>query len=1208
MEVFVRNLPQEATEKQVNQYFRPILADLSINVFHCQKPRNKGYAKITLLNRQLGQRFLDVHGQLTSGHEGFKTVKKPLRHMNRPLNCSLSNNSPDEYILKSLQREQTDKAMAKWRHKANPKAPSVVTSVDNKRMRRSFDFNIIHCGAMDYVENDLAFVPYYGQIRSGRLTFGRKFVLVDFNPSIVQTSAQQMEIPYSSIQSLMIGRSTNPYVTLSLDVAPRLYEKVSLDENDLVGGMNRLGLKYAQKKHNVPIRRRTTAIDPLHRAVVASCLCYRFQVYPTDITYILALKRLPGYPDIVSWDMTVLQQTPFHIQMTKLNNALNLNSYQTHSFELKFQLQRLAQNGYLPPYKVIQLMHMMSQTFPNPDKSTLADAVRKLTCQIPFPGAETEAADLSLVTLGDLLINNYEKITHEKVYARDLTTQYEQIAMIYKAMVTPVGIYLSGPEPEIKNRVLRKYSAFTSYFLQATFADEDGEPIRYDRTTSLEGVYHERFKAVLEGNITIAGLPYEFLGFSHSSLRAQTCWFMAPFTWEGHLHHARAVIKGLGDFSAIRSPAKCAARIGQAFSQAFSSVQIPRHAFRQLPEVERIDANNIRRTFSDGVGTCSKAILRLIWAAYAQSRTWKPTVCQIRYAGAKGMISLDDRLEGEVLCLRPSMIKFEAVADRIEICGAGFKPLNMYLNRSLIKILEDLGVPDQSFLELQEEAVEQLRITTENPINAGYYLQRNDIGKVARLSWLVRKLSYIGMSFSDDDFLRDTLELAVLIQLRKLKYKSRIYVERGMTVYGIMDETGFLKEGQIYCSVQNEKSDLVLTGRVVITRSPAMHPGDVQCVTAVDVPLDSPLRSVHNCVVFSSKGDRDLPSQLSGGDLDGDLYNVIYDDALMPLQLCAPADYQPARPIDIGREVERSDMTEFFIKFMENDQLGRLATLHQTLADQKPQGVFDPDCILFAEMCSTAVDFSKTGIPVDLTKIPRSSNVKPDFQAPGPRVLIEKSITIEADDEQDRDEDDNEILEEAPATRYYESPKILGQLYRAIDEHAFFEQIQRQSLSTRTSHRSSLAEQVWQYVRRETALIQYEHYLQFARDTKDAYEERISETMLENSFHPTHFVSEVEVFAGELLGKYGAPNQRQRETSTSMKQKHDRDVEYTVQCILHGEEEEEASRAEALERSIACLDVAVHEAKTRKRFGRLVSFTWVAAAVCLREVEKFGGS
>lgn len=108
---------------------------------------------------------------------------------------------------------------------------------------------------------------------------------------------------------------------------------------------------------------------------------------------------------------------------------------------------------------------------------------------------------------------------------------------------------------------------------------------------------------------------------------------MAPFIWNGELRFARAVIKDLGDFSAIRSPAKCAARIGQAFSQAFSSVNIPGECFRALPDVERLDSNGIRRVFSDGVGTCSKSILEKIWAAYAQSRAWKPTLCQIRYAG-----------------------------------------------------------------------------------------------------------------------------------------------------------------------------------------------------------------------------------------------------------------------------------------------------------------------------------------------------------------------------------------------------------------------------------------------------------------------------------------------------------------------------------------------------------------------------------------------
>lgn len=180
-----------------------------------------------------------------------------------------------------------------------------------------------------------------------------------------------------------------------------------------------------------------------------------------------------------------------------------------------------------------------------------------------------------------------------------------------------------------------------------------------------------------------------------------------------------------------------------------------------------------------------------------------------------------------------------------------------------------------------------------------------------------------------------------------------------------MDETGFLQESEVYCSFQTAQGQVeIVKGSVVITRSPALHPGDVQCVTAVDVPTDSPLRALHNVLVFSSHGQRDLPSQLSGGDLDGDLYNIIYDVSLYPKRLAHPADYPTPTAIDIGRQVLRADMTDFFVNFMENDRVGQIATLHQILADRSNLGTFDPDCITLAELHSTAVDFSKTGIPV----------------------------------------------------------------------------------------------------------------------------------------------------------------------------------------------------------------------------------------------------
>ena len=113
--------------------------------------------------------------------------------------------------------------------------------------------------------------------------------------------------------------------------------------------------------------------------------------------------------------------------------------------------------------------------------------------------------------------------------------------------------------------------------------------------------------------------------------------------------------------------------------------------------------------------------------------------------------------------------------------------------------------------------------------------------------------------------------------------------------------------------------------------------------------------------------------------------------------------------------------------------------------------------------------------------------------------------------------------------------------------------------------------------------------------------------MIEYSPNYLHYISEVEVFCGSIIGKEGAPSKRLRETSGSMKDKHERDVAFTVACITQGEHDDHVHRAEVLERSIACLAAACLTGRVRRKVGRLVSFGWIAAAICLREVEKFQG-
>ncbi len=231
-------------------------------------------------------------------------------------------------------------------------------------------------------------------------------------------------------------------------------------------------------------------------------------------------------------------------------------------------------------------------------------------------------------------------------------------------------------------------------------------------------------------------------------------------------------------------------------------------------------------------------------------------------------------------------------------------------------------------------------------------------------------MHYVGLSFQTDRFLTDVIEIAAMSSLRDLKFRARIPIEKGCLLYGIMDETNTLQEGEVYVATQlpddhGEWKHCVLTNNhVVVTRAPALHPGDVQHVRAVDVERGHALKALRNCIVFSQRGERDLPSQLSGGDLDGDLFHIIWDERLVPKFKHAPADYAPTPAKDLGRPVEADDIVDFFIEFMNMDRLGVISNKHKVRADRKIDGTMDSECLMLAQLASDAVDFSKSGVPV----------------------------------------------------------------------------------------------------------------------------------------------------------------------------------------------------------------------------------------------------
>jgi RNA-dependent RNA polymerase len=59
----------------------------------------------------------------------------------------------------------------------------------------------------------------------------------------------------------------------------------------------------------------------------------------------------------------------------------------------------------------------------------------------------------------------------------------------------------------------------------------------------------------------------------------------------------------------------------------------------------------------------------------------------------------------------------------------------------------------------------------------------------------------------------------------------------------------------------------------------------------------------------------------SGSDLDGDLYFASWDDLLIPNEVHEPMDYSSSAQTNKSTDVVINDVIEFFVEFIETDQV-----------------------------------------------------------------------------------------------------------------------------------------------------------------------------------------------------------------------------------------------------------------------------------------------
>lgn len=159
-----------------------------------------------------------------------------------------------------------------------------------------------------------------------------------------------------------------------------------------------------------------------------------------------------------------------------------------------------------------------------------------------------------------------------------------------------------------------------------------------------------------------------------------------------------------------------------------------------------------------------------------------------------------------------------------------------------------------------------------------------------------------------------------------------------------------------------------IVGDVLITKNPCGHEGDIRPAKAIgkDHPAYPKLKHLVNVIVFSSKGERPMQNMMSGGDVDGDVYMVIWDKRIV--QQAIKKDPFP-KPSKTDNQKWKEECTEEMRKdigiaesitaYFSKDMLGQVANLHLNLAIQKGLQFWATEKAAY--LCSIQVDFAKHG-------------------------------------------------------------------------------------------------------------------------------------------------------------------------------------------------------------------------------------------------------
>ncbi|CAN6869076.1 unnamed protein product [Brassica oleracea] len=377
----------------------------------------------------------------------------------------------------------------------------------------------------------------------------------------------------------------------------------------------------------------------------------------------------------------------------------------------------------------------------------------------------------------------------------------------------------------------------------------------------------------------------------------------------------------------------------------------------------------------------------------------QPLLIQFRmfYDGyaVTGTFLVNKKLPPQTVQVRPSMIKVSkdpalstfTTFNAIEVVNTSNPPKRTKLSRNLVALLSYGGVPDEFFLEILLNTLEEYKTIFTNKraaLKAALHYGDMDDHEAARMI-----LAGIPL---DEPYLQDQLSIFSKTEKKDLK-AGKLPVSESYYLMGTVDPTGELKEDDVCVILESGQ----ISGNVLVYRNPGLHFGDIHVLKATYVEaLEEYVGNSKYGVFFPQKGPRSLGDEIAGGDFDGDLYFISRNPELLEhfkpsepwpwVSLTPPTKGNSARkPSHLSPAELEEELFDMFLKarFNASNVIGMAADNWLTIMDQfltlgdekaEEKAEMKKKMLKLIDICYDALDAPKKGAIVDLP-----DELKPDI-------------------------------------------------------------------------------------------------------------------------------------------------------------------------------------------------------------------------------------